>query len=101
MIHWNIALITCTSTIPDFIFPMELSRKESLADDVEFFIGVDWEMDMRYQPFQATVEYQNRLRWICDKEPLLLLLHMYTQYLDDLSGGKVLARVTRKALNLS
>jgi len=42
----------------------------------------------------------DRLAYIAKKEPILLLSHAYTRYLGDLSGGTVLARVARKALNL-
>ena len=33
-------------------------------------------------------------------EPLLLVSHTYTQYLNDMSRGKVLARIARRALHL-
>jgi len=37
---------------------------------------------------------------VAQSNPLLLLSHAYTRYLGDLSGGRVLARVARRALEL-
>jgi heme oxygenase len=51
-------------------------------------------------PSKATSDYIQRLEFIAQKEPLLLLSHAYTRYLGDLSGGKILARVAKRALNL-
>jgi len=83
-------------------FPRELGRVESLRDDVEFFFG-DGYLESGaagVQPTQATRDYVERLEQIAKKDPILLLAHAYTRYLGDLSGGKVLARVARKALHL-
>jgi len=83
---------------PQVYFPKELNRKESLQDDVEFFHGIDiWK---KISPTKAAQEYQERIRYIASKEPLLLLSHAYTRYLGDLSGGRILARVARRAMNL-
>lgn len=85
-------------------FPKELKRTEALKDDVDFFHGekkrrVDG-CDCRTMPSKATSDYIQRLEFIAQKEPLLLLSHAYTRYLGDLSGGKILARVAKRALNL-
>ena len=42
-----------------------------------------------------------RIKYLAANEPVLLLAHSYTRYLGDLSGGKVLARVAKRALNLT
>ena len=91
----------------------ELYRKVSLQDDLEFFYkdldfddftSNDEEMEERLKlkipPSPATKDYIHRIQYIAEKEPLLLLSHAYTRYLGDLSGGKVLARVAKRALNL-
>jgi len=83
---------------PSIYFPKELNRTESLLDDVEFFHGNKSPIP---PPTRAAQEYQARLQWIARKEPLLLLSHAYTRYLGDLSGGRILARVARRAMNLS
>jgi heme oxygenase len=85
---------------PNVYFPQELNRTESLWDDVEFFHG--WKVRTEIpKPTKAAQEYQDRIRFIAREEPLLLLSHAYTRYFGDLSGGRILARVARKAMNLS
>jgi len=88
---------------PTVHFPNELARVETLRDDVEFFLGEDY-LDTLHatggKPSSATQDYMDRLSFIAKEEPLLLLSHAYTRYLGDLSGGTVLARVARRALNL-
>eukprot|EP00551_Chaetoceros_affinis_P010466 CAMPEP_0203665378 /NCGR_PEP_ID=MMETSP0090-20130426/2593_1 /ASSEMBLY_ACC=CAM_ASM_001088 /TAXON_ID=426623 /ORGANISM="Chaetoceros affinis, Strain CCMP159" /LENGTH=826 /DNA_ID=CAMNT_0050528899 /DNA_START=169 /DNA_END=2646 /DNA_ORIENTATION=- len=94
---------------------VELYRMESLQDDLEFFCtGLDFDVDVdndenananaeierKIPPSQATKDYMHRIEYIAKVEPLLLLSHAYTRYLGDLSGGKVLARVAKRALNL-
>ena len=48
----------------------------------------------------CTQDYVNRLRKIGQESPELLVAHAYTRYLGDLSGGRVLMRVAKKALAL-
>jgi len=80
-------------------FPEDLARKEALAEDVEFWHGDGYlATDAKMTP--ATKDYVERLIEISRKDPLLLLSHAYTRYLGDLSGGKILARVARRALKL-
>jgi heme oxygenase len=75
-------------------FPKELQRREALNEDVEFWHTGTPELS------PATQDYLHRIQYLCDTNPLLLLAHAYTRYLGDLSGGKVLARVAKRALNL-
>jgi heme oxygenase len=66
-----------------------------LEQDVDFWWGA------KLPPVTpATQDYIDRLHHVAQKDPLLLLAHAYTRYLGDLSGGKVLARVARRALSL-
>lgn len=83
---------------PSLHFSKELSRREALEDDVDFFLGVNGRATK--EASAATRDYIARIRYIAEKEPLLLLSHGYTRYMGDLSGGKVLARVAKRALNL-
>ena len=85
------------NVFPTVYFPTELNRTAALEEDVEFFHGS--QVPTAISP--ATKEYQDRLAHICQSEPLLLLAHAYTRYLGDLSGGKVLARVAKRALSLA
>mmetsp|Transcript_25325 Transcript_25325/g.37511 ORF Transcript_25325/g.37511 Transcript_25325/m.37511 type:complete len:89 (+) Transcript_25325:441-707(+) len=72
------------------IFQKELSRTEALKED-----GLDGIKGAS----PATLDYIRRIEYIAEVEPLLLLSHAYTRYLGDLSGGKVLARVVKRALH--
>ena len=80
---------------PQCHFPTELSRTGALQDDVEF-----WQAPLPPPPSPATVDYVARIQYLANEEPLLLLAHSYTRYLGDLSGGKILERVARRALYL-
>ena len=80
---------------PSCHYPNELYRTPSLQDDVHF-----WHATRPTQISQATLDYIQRIRDIAQSNPLLLLSHAYTRYLGDLSGGKILERVARRALQL-
>lgn len=76
-------------------FPKELDRTAALKEDVDF-----WHTTAMPPISPATQDYIDRIHHCCQTNPLLLLAHAYTRYLGDLSGGKILARVARRALNL-
>ena len=77
-------------------YPKELRRTQTLQEDVDF-----WHTTSKPPISEATQDYIDRLEYLSKEKPLLLLSHAYTRYLGDLSGGKVLARVARRALDLS
>ena len=86
---------------PTLHHPDKLSRVDALEDDVEFYHGVRWrDLPGVGKPSPATADYVERIRSVARTEPLLLIGHAYTRYLGDLSGGKVLARIARRALGL-
>jgi heme oxygenase len=76
-------------------FPNELTRVQALEDDMDF-----WHGTLARPPSPATLDYVDRIHHLARTEPLLLLSHAYTRYLGDLSGGRILARVAKKALDL-
>lgn len=76
--------------------PHQLARTQSLLHDLNWFTGTN----RPKEPSPATADYITRLRAIAQSDPLLLVSHAYTRYLGDLSGGRVLARVARRALEL-
>jgi len=78
-----------------FIMP-ELWRTAPLATDLEFLYGPDWAGHI--EPTAATRVYLDRIQWVGDNEPGMLLAHVYTRYLGDLSGGQILSRIVREAL---
>ncbi|TRY97264.1 hypothetical protein DNTS_020567 [Danionella cerebrum] len=79
-------------------FPHELHRRESLARDVQYFFGDDWQNQISVSP--ATERYVHRIHHIGQNDPVLLVAHAYTRYMGDLSGGQVLRKVAQRALKL-
>jgi len=77
-------------------FPKELNRSEALRDDIDFWQGSSDEPPIS----PATQDYLDRITKVAKERPVLLLAHAYTRYLGDLSGGKILARVAKRALHL-
>jgi len=77
--------------------PQQLARTQALHQDLFWFTG----RRMPEEPATpATADYVARIRFLAQSNPLLLLAHAYTRYLGDLSGGRILARVARRALDL-
>ena len=86
---------------PTIHFPKELSRTITLEEDMEYWHGLNWKDKRECNvPSPAVQDYINRMKEVGRLDPLLLLSHAYTRYLGDLSGGKVLSRIARRALNL-
>ena len=88
-------------------FPLELERTAALEDDLDYWHGgttttttAVLKQQQQHPISPATADYVQRLQDIAQTEPLLLLAHSYTRYLGDLSGGRILARVARKAMGL-
>lgn len=86
------------TVFPSCHFPEELARRESLEEDCEFWHNTRNPSPRTISP--ATQDYVDRIQYLAHHEPLLLLAHSYTRYLGDLSGGRILARVARRALDL-
>lgn len=78
-------------------FP-ELNRKQSLEQDLYFYYGQNWKEEV--QPSEAAKAYVARIREVSNTQPELLIAHLYTRYLGDLSGGQILKGIAQKAMNL-
>ncbi|CAC5344871.1 MULTISPECIES: heme oxygenase (biliverdin-producing) [Planktothrix] len=78
-------------------FP-ELNRKQSLEQDLYFYHGANWKEEV--QSSETTKAYVARIREISNSEPELLIAHLYTRYLGDLSGGQILKGIAQNAMNL-
>ncbi|KAG0335279.1 hypothetical protein BG004_000059 [Podila humilis] len=76
-------------------FPVELSRKASLEEDLEFFNGPEWR-DMLSPVSPAQQGYIDAIERCSNTKPELLLAHSYVRYLGDLSGGQILAKKLQK-----
>lgn len=79
-------------------FP-ELDRKQSLEQDLAYYFGSNWREQVA--PSAATQEYVNRIHQVANEDPELLVAHLYTRYLGDLSGGQILKKIAQNAMNLS
>ncbi|KAL3811774.1 hypothetical protein ACHAXA_004206 [Cyclostephanos tholiformis] len=99
------------SLFPTLHFPEQLGRTRALGEDMDYWHGPDWKSrttsmsggggdNNHLGPSPAVSDYVNRMIEVGKHDPLLLLSHAYTRYLGDLSGGKILSRIARRALNL-
>lgn len=84
--------------IGQFYFP-ELFRASAISQDLDFLTGSqDW-ASKKILP--AARYYQARLSNIIDNNPHLLMAHIYTRYLGDLSGGQIMVKMVSRELNLT
>lgn len=77
-------------------FP-ELRRTEALRSDLATLYAGDWRTGLTLTP--ARRRYVERIRWVGEHDPDLLVAHSYTRYLGDLSGGRVVEGIARRALH--
>jgi len=78
-------------------FP-ELNREASLAKDLQFYYGANWQNEIQITPNGQA--YVDRIHEIANTSPELFAAHSYTRYLGDLSGGQILKNIAQKAMNL-
>lgn len=81
-----------------FIYYPELYRKKSLINDLKYYYGDNW--FQLIQPSVATQLYVDRIHKISYNSPELLIAHSYTRYIGDLSGGQILKKIAKSAMNL-
>jgi heme oxygenase (biliverdin-producing, ferredoxin) len=79
-------------------FP-ELDRKASLENDLAFYYGLQWRDQVA--PSKATQAYVARIHEAGQTDPELLVAHLYTRYIGDLSGGQILKKIAVNAMNLA
>lgn len=78
-------------------FP-ELNRRTALEQDLAFYYGPQWQAEVSLSP--AGQAYVDRIHTIAREQPELLVAHLYTRYLGDLSGGQILKKIAVTAMNL-
>ena len=76
-----------------------LFRKETLENDLKFYFGDNWKNEIHIS--KSAKEYVERIHMVARKSPELPVGHHYTRYIGDLSGGQILKKIAKKALNLS
>ena len=79
-------------------FP-QLNRKRSLETDLAYYYGANWRDEV--SPSPSCQAYVQRIRQVSSEEPELLLAHLYTRYMGDLSGGQILKKIAQTSMNLS
>jgi heme oxygenase (biliverdin-producing, ferredoxin) len=80
------------------LFFPELDRKHSLESDLSYYFGSSWKEQVA--PSEATKKYVARIQEISATDPELLVAHLYTRYMGDLSGGQILKKIAQNAMNL-
>jgi heme oxygenase (biliverdin-producing, ferredoxin) len=79
-------------------FP-ELDRKASLESDLAYYFGPNWREQVA--PSEATKTYVARIHEVANQDPVLMVAHLYTRYIGDLSGGQILKKIAQNAMNLT
>ncbi len=85
--------------VVSFIDFEELNRADSLKEDLSFYFGENWEKLIHVS--SSAQAYEERIKNIAVTQPELLIGHHYTRYIGDLSGGQILRRIAKKAMNIS
>lgn len=74
------------------------ARAPAIASDLAALAGARWETTL---PLLAAGErYANRIAVAAKGDGALLIAHLYTRYLGDLSGGQIMQRLLAKSLDL-
>jgi heme oxygenase (biliverdin-producing, ferredoxin) len=81
------------------VFFPELDRKAALEQDLAFYYGANWREQVA--PSEATKKYIDRIHEVANNDPALMVAHLYTRYLGDLSGGQILKKIAQNAMNLT
>lgn len=81
------------------IYFSQLNRRQSLEKDLRYYYGPDWHS--KVQPSEVTRTYVDRIRNIGQYQPELLISHVYTRYMGDLSGGQILKSIAKNAMRLN
>ncbi len=76
----------------------ELFRLQTLENDLKFYYGEGWKNEIKIS--NAAQLYVDRIHKVAKETPELLVGHHYTRYIGDLSGGQILKKIAKKALNL-
>jgi len=76
----------------------EMFRCETLASDIRFFLGADWHPARTATP--GSRAFADRVAEVANHDPVLLVAHVYTRFLGDLSGGQLMGRTAQKSLGL-
>ena len=76
----------------------ELFRKGTLENDLSYYYGNNWKNEIEIS--NSAKSYVERIKLVAKESPELLVGHHYTRYIGDLSGGQILKKIAKKALNI-
>lgn len=76
--------------VPENILPLEYHRKEAFENDLNFYLGSNW--NKNYKPRESVVKYLTHLQVIKETNPTLLIAYVYHLYMGLLSGGQILQK---------
>tara|TARA_Y100001968_G_scaffold324142_1_gene362925 strand:+ start:8623 stop:9330 length:708 start_codon:yes stop_codon:yes gene_type:complete len=76
----------------------ELNRRDSLDKDLSFYRGSKWKEELNIS--SSAQVYVDRINYLAEEKPELLIGHHYSRYIGDLSGGQLLKKITQKAMNI-
>ncbi|GMH58071.1 hypothetical protein TrRE_jg2217 [Triparma retinervis] len=88
------------AVLGEMFLPEKLNRTDRLLADWRYLTLQSEDSEIFPEPTPATRDYVKRIQEVSDNEPKSLVAHAYTRYMGDLSGGQILARCARRALNL-
>ena len=91
-------LVLDNHPVVKFIGFKELFRKETLENDLKYYYGDNWIKQIQIS--DSAQSYVDRIRYVAKESPELLVGHHYTRYIGDLSGGQILKKIAKKALNI-
>ena len=75
-----------------------LNRTNDLERDLRYYYGPMWRSLIK--PTEQCQRYVNRISEVAEDDPELLVGHLYTRYMGDLSGGQILKGIAEKAMVL-
>ena len=75
-----------------------LNRTNALERDLRYYYGPMWRSLIK--PTEQCQRYVNRISEVAEDDPELLVGHLYTRYMGDLSGGQILKGIAEKAMVL-
>ena len=91
---------------PRFCFSLAFESGRSWEKGIENLCKIhkksgpeNWENVLSASP--SAKAYQDRIKNISVTQPELLIGHHYTRYIGDLSGGQILRRIAKKAMNIT
>lgn len=74
-------------------------RAPAIEADLTSIVGADWQRQLPLLP--AAKAYAQRIEHVVEDAPTRLIGHIYTRYLGDLSGGRILRRILSKTYQLA